>query len=391
MSADRSPAARPEARRRSDVPRRALDVPAGFPDGYATGPGARDALLVLSALRGIKPYRLHELAWSEGTAEASLAAIRGGVAGSEDDQEWARTLRPRDIERTAEASGARFVPFGDEEYLPELIELQHDPPVALFVRGCRLTDLPERVSVVGARNCSPLGNEVAMSIGAGLAGVGICVVSGAARGIDAASHRGALSVGGVSVAVLGSGHDQPYPKASAELLERIAETGAVVSEYAPGVVAEPFRFPARNRIVAALGAALVVVEGAERSGSTISVDHALDLGRDVYAVPGSVTSPLAHVPLSLIREGATMIRGVDDLLDDLGYGERLRHEAPPSLAGDELAVYEALAGGTLPDAIARATDLSLATVTTVLLTLELKGLVRAVAGRYERRVESRRA
>lgn len=377
---------RSDAMRRSDVPRRALDVPAGFPDGYASGERARDALLVLSALRGIKPYQLHELAWSEATAEASLAAIRGGAAGSRADQEWARALDPSTVERDAEELGARFVTPVDDEYLPVFLELLHDPPVALYVSGSSLTELPERVAVVGARNCSPTGNEVAMSIGAGLGGVGVCVVSGAARGIDAASHRGALNSGGTSIAVLGSGHDLPYPKGSSELVQRIAASGAVVSEYAPGVVAEPFRFPARNRLVAALGCALVVVEGAHGSGSMISVDHALDLGRDVFAVPGPVTSPLAEIPLSLIRDGATMIRGAEDLLDDLGYSARLLLEPPPNLQSDERRVFEALGASGLPDAISAATALSLPAVTTILLSLELKGLVRSSGGRYERRV-----
>ncbi|HVF07029.1 MAG TPA: DNA-processing protein DprA, partial [Actinomycetota bacterium] len=323
-------------------------MPPGFPDGYASGDGAREALLVLSALRGIKPYQLHELAWSEGTAQASLAAIRMGAAASEADRAWARELDPASVEREAAALGVRFVTPADDEYLPVFLELLHDPPVALYVSGTRLTELPERVSVVGARNCSPTGNEVAMSIGAGLGGVGVCVVSGAARGIDAASHRGALTSGGTSIAVLGSGHDLPYPKASSELVSRVAAAGAAVSEYAPGVPAEPFRFPARNRLVAALGRALVVVEGAHGSGSMISVDHALDLGREVFAVPGPVTSPLAEIPLALIREGATMIRGADDLLDDLGYTARLRLEPPPNLEGDELRVYEALGASGLP-------------------------------------------
>jgi DNA processing protein len=372
--------------RRPDVPRRALDVPPGFPDGYAIGPRARPALLVLSALRGIKPYQLHELAWTEGTAEASLAAIRAGAAGSESDHVWARVLDPSAIEHDAERLGARFVTPADEEYLPVFLELQHDPPVALFVAGRSLVDLADRVAVVGARNCSPLGNEVAMSIGAALGGVGACVVSGAARGIDAASHRGALQVEGESIAVLGSGHDLPYPKASRDLLARIEASGAVISEYAPGVEAEPYRFPARNRLVAALGRALVVVEGAHGSGSMISVEHALDLGRDVFAVPGPVTSPLAEVPLTLIREGATMIRGADDLLDDLGYGAKLMVAPPPNLVGDEALVFGALGASAMADTIAAATGLPTASVITVLLSLELKGLVRNSGGRYERRI-----
>jgi DNA processing protein len=375
----------PRPTRRTDVPRRALDVPPGFPDGYADGASARDALLVLSALRGIKPYQLHELAWSEGTAEGSLAAIRAGRAGSEADQVWSRAIDPRAVDDQARALGARFVTPIDEEYLPVFLDLQYDPPVALYVSGRPLASLADRVAVVGARNCSPLGNEVAMSIGAGLGGVGVCVVSGAARGIDAAAHRGALSVGGTSIAVLGSGHDLPYPTGSTELVGRIGAAGAVVSEYAPGVVAEPFRFPARNRLVAALGRALVVVEGASGSGSTISVDHALDLGRDVFAVPGPVSSPLAEVPLGLIREGATMIRGADDLLDDLGYSARLLTGPPPHLEGDERVVYESLGTSGLTDAIASACGLPLPAVTTALVGLELKGLVRNVGGRFERR------
>jgi len=376
----------PRATRRTDVPRRALDVPPGFPEGYASGAQARQALLVLSALRGIKPFQLHELAWAEGTAEASLAKIRAGAAGSEADQVWARKLDPIEIERDAERLGARFLTPADEEFLPVFLELLHDPPVALYVSGRSLAGLADRVAVVGARNCSSLGNEVAMSIGAGLGGVGACVVSGAARGIDAASHRGALQVGGTSIAVLGSGHDLPYPKGSRDLLARIEASGAVVSEYAPGVEAEPFRFPARNRLVAALVRALVVVEGAHGSGSMISVEHALDLGRDVFAVPGPVTSPLAEVPLALIREGATMIRGADDLLDDLGYGERLLVEPPPNLEGDEAAVFGAVGASATADTVAVATGLSMASVITALLSLELKGLVRNAGGRYERRL-----
>jgi DNA processing protein len=368
------------------MPRRALDVPPGFPEGYASGADARAALLVLSALRGIKPFQLHELAWAEGTAEASLAAIRAGKAGSDADQVWARQLDPGEIGRDAKRLGARFLTPADEEYLSVFLELLHDPPVALYVSGRPLTCLADRVAVVGARNCSPLGNELAMSIGAGLGGVGACVVSGAARGIDAASHRGALQVGGTSIAVLGSGHDLPYPKGSRDLLTRIEASGAVVSEYAPGVEAEPFRFPARNRLVAALARALVVVEGAHGSGSMISVDHALDLGRDVFAVPGPVTSPLAEVPLALIREGATMIRGADDLLDDLGYGERLSVEPPRNLEGDEAAIFSAIGASATADAIAAAIRLPLASVITALLSLEMKGLVRNAGGRYERRL-----
>jgi len=211
-------------------------------------------------------------------------------------------------------------------------------------------------------------------------------VSGAARGIDAASHRGALAGGGRTIAVLGSGIDMPYPRSSVDLIARIAAEGSVVSEYAPGVPAEPHRFPARNRIVAGLASALVVVEGAAGSGSRISVDHALDLGREVFAVPGPVTSPLSEVPLELIRDGATLIRGADDLLADLGIdGVRETVEDPPiELPPDEVRVWATLATASLPDAVARGARLSIPEAVAALVRLELRGLIRSSGGRYER-------
>jgi DNA processing protein len=372
---------------------RAVDVPPppGFPPGFGRGVRERDAVLVLASLRGIEPRRLHELAWERGTAAASLAAIQDGEAGSDNDRAFASEADPVAIATRTEELGARFVVPGDGEYLPSLFDLQADPPIGLWVRGGSLLDLTQAVSVVGARNCSKLGNEMAHAIGAGLGSAGMCVVSGAARGIDAAGHRGALAVGGTSIAVLASGLDTPYPKGSAQLLARIEASGAVISEYAPGVEAEPFRFPARNRLVATLGQALVVVEGAAHSGSMISVDHALDLGRDVYAVPGAVTSPLAEVPLALIREGATMIRGVDDLLNDLGF-EAMPPDATPSDLDDrERRAWEALVEPSPPDLLARRSGLEPHEAVAALVTLELRRLVRSVGGRYERRLVVHRA
>jgi DNA processing protein len=359
-------------------------TPPGFPDGFAATSDDRRALLVLASLRGSSPGSLHDLAWSEGCASACLAAVVRGVAGSEADQAFARSADQVAIEAAVADDGARFVAPGDAEYLPALLDLQTDPPLGLFVRGRSLLEMPQRVAVVGARNCSTLGNEVAMDIGAGLGAAGVCVVSGAARGIDAASHRGALAAGGPSIAVLGSGLDAPYPRGSAQLLEHIAAGGAVVSEYPPGVQAEPFRFPARNRIVAALGRALVVVEGADGSGSMISVGHALELGREVFAVPGPVTSPLAHVPLALIREGATMIRGADDLLDDLGLEPGPILEPPPDLPVTQRRVFDAVVVPEIADAIAARAGMPVGETLAALLELEIRGLVRSIGGRFER-------
>lgn len=362
------------------------DVPPGWPEGFARGAAGRRDLLRLATLRGITPRALHTLAWREGTARACAAAVRAGRAGSEHDRTWIDRVDPEQVQRATEACGASFVAFGNAAYPEDLADLLHDPPGWLFVLGRPLGPRAFRVAVVGARRCSALGREVSHDIGRRLAGAGICVVSGAASGIDAAAHRGALAAPGPTVAVLGCGIDVAYPASNRELLRQIREAGTVVSEYPPGTPAEPHHFPSRNRIVAALGAALVVVEGARKSGSRISVEHALDLGRDVFAVPGPVSSPLSQTPLELIRDGATLIRGADDLLADLGVGDAIdvTGSPAPNLPEHERRAYDALTALALPDAVARTSGLAIPDAVTALIGLELRGLVRSTGGRYER-------
>ena len=197
-------------------------------------------------------------------------------------------------EQRLAAAGLRFVGRGAAVF-PGLLRSIHDPPPGLFLRGAADPELLSRpaVAVVGARACSGYGAAVARSLARDLAAAGLVVVSGLARGIDAEAHRGALEAGGTTVAVLGCGIDRDYPAAHRELAHRIAETGLIVSEYAPGVEPAPWRFPARNRIVAGLCAATVVVEARERSGALITADLALEEGREVFAVPGEITSSLS--------------------------------------------------------------------------------------------------
>jgi DNA processing protein len=373
------------------VPDEAPPRPTAYPDGFAASPQDRRALIVLSALSGMTARTLLEVAGREGSAARCLAAVLAGRAGSPGDREWAPKVQADVLDRGLEACGARMVVWGDAEYPPGLTELT-DPPAALYVRGRDLRSMRPAVAVVGSRRCSALGREVATGLGSGLAAVGVCVVSGAARGIDTASHRGALDAAGTTVAVLGSGIDVLYPPGSRRLLHEIEAAGAVVSEYPPAVTAEPWRFPARNRIVAGLARALVVVEGAGRSGSMITVEHALELGREVFAVPGPITSPLSEVPLAMIRDGAVMVRGTDDLLDDLGFHDRPpAADGPPGLPDDERRVFERLAGPSLPDAVARGAGVSIPEAVAALIRLELRGLVRNVGGRYERRLSPRAA
>ena len=288
-----------------------------WPGGFVNTQGDRSALMVLLHLASLTARRLLEVAQERRTAASCLEAVLGGGAASDADRALAGTISPDEVTSALHSVGARLVAVGDPGYPPELLDLS-DPPAGLFVRGHPLDDLTPRVAMVGARNCSPSGREVAASLARALAEAGACVVSGGARGIDAAAHRGAMRGGGRTISVLGCGIDILYPGQNRALLAEIARSGAVVSEYPPGTPAEPFRFPARNRIVAALARALVVVEGAKGSGSMITADHALDLGRQIFAVPGAVNNPLAQVPLELIREGAVMIRSAHDLLADIG-------------------------------------------------------------------------
>ncbi|HEX6230212.1 MAG TPA: DNA-processing protein DprA [Actinomycetota bacterium] len=363
-----------------------------WPDGFVGGEEDRRALLVLSALQGITPRRLIEVAAVAGSAAATLAEVREGRAGSANDQRFARSIDPDRIAAAASACGARVVTWGSPEY-PSALAHVHDPPSLLYVVGGGLPDPTRAVAVVGSRRCTGLGREIARSIGRGLSLAGLTVVSGAARGIDSAAHEGALDGaregGDGTVAVLGCGIDVGYP--SRRLLERICGDGALVSEFAPGTPPEPHRFPARNRIVAGLAGATVVVEGAEGSGSMITAEHAMEFGRDVFAVPGAVNNPLSSVPLQLIRDGATMIRGVEDLLLDLGAGlAPAPVEERADLSAAERAVLRELAGPTLPERVAGALGMRVPEVVAVLMGLELRGLVRSVGGRFESTLEAPR-
>lgn len=358
--------------------------PRGWPAGFGSGPDERRAILTLSELRGLRPLAVHATAWSAGSAVGCVAAVRAGRLGSARDREWLERVDPAATEAAVERAGARFLTPADREYDDALNDLR-DPPAGLFLLGRPLADRRERVAIVGARRCTALGRDVAEDLARALVAAGLGVVSGAAHGIDAAAHRGALQAAGRTVAVLGSGIDVHYPAGNRDLIARIVGSGTVVSEYPPGVPAEPQRFPARNRLVVALARALVVVEGAAKSGSRISVDHALDLGRDVFAVPGPVNSPLAETPLEMIRDGATLIRGADDLLHDLGIDPAAPPPPPPDLDAAERRVWRALSLVSLPDAIAREAGLAIPDAVTTLIQLELRGLIVSHGGRYERR------
>jgi DNA processing protein len=282
------------------------------------------------------------------------------------------------------ADDIRWVARSDPAF-PTRLRAIHDPPPGLFVRGAGDADLLDRlgVAIVGARSCSDYGAHVARSFAEALARTDVVVVSGLARGVDGWAHRGALDGGGKTIAVLGCGIDRDYPRAHAALASRIVETGLIVSEYPPGVEPAPWRFPARNRIVAGLAAATVVVEARERSGALITADLALEEGREVLAVPGEITASLSRGSNALLRAGATPATSVADVLAAVGVEPP--ESTPPSLTPAAQAALAAVgAGAATADEVVHATSLEPPAVAAALMELELAGVVRESAGVYRR-------
>ncbi|HYV20873.1 MAG TPA: DNA-processing protein DprA [Verrucomicrobiae bacterium] len=297
----------------------------------------------------------------------------------------------------------------DDPGYPPLLKGTADPPGVLYMRGGISADDRLAIAVVGARRATPHGLELARGIGADLARAGFTVVSGLARGIDAAAHRGALEGGGRTVAVLGSGIDRIYPEEHEALARSIAQRGALVSERAPGDAPLAAHFPQRNRIIAGMAWATVVVEGTHNSGSLITANLALEEGRLVFAVPGNVGEPNAEGTNALLRSGAHCCRGAGDVLEDLGpmivetaaqvaaarrpsadAGAAVRNgdgvsgtpSAGADTSPDERAVIAALARtrGKDAEAIGRATGLAPQALSVALLGLELRGIVATSPG-----------
>ncbi|MBS1675879.1 MAG: DNA-protecting protein DprA [Actinobacteria bacterium] len=270
----------------------------------------------------------------------------------------------------------------DDRYPPGLRDAA-DAPWALLGRGglalLEAIEPQAAVTIVGSRRASSYGREVARDLARELATAGLVVVSGLAFGVDACAHRGALDAGGKTIAVLGCGPDTSYPAAHRGLWRAISETGAVISELPPGSTPWRWSFPARNRVMAALAGMTVVVEAAARSGSLITADLAVELGRDLGAVPGPVTSPASAGPNELLAGGACVVRGPQDVLDAmLGVGVRPVQRIGPRLDGDLAIVLGAIeAGETNADSAALAVDLPPPRASAALARLELLGYVAA--------------
>jgi DNA processing protein len=288
--------------------------------------------------------------------------------------------------RNLDDAGFRWLARSDPSF-PARLRAIHDPPPGLFLRGHADPGLLARtaVAIVGARSCTDYGAHVARSLGRELAAAGVIIISGLARGVDGWAHRGALDPGAATVAVLGCGIDRDYPRAHSALAGQIGERGLLISEYPPGVAPAPWRFPARNRIVAGLAVAIVVVEARERSGALITADLALEEGREVLAVPGEITSALSRGTNALIRLGATPVTCPEDVLEAIGVEPPAVASENAPLGGVPGAVLETLdTGATTADEVARATGLASGAVSAALVELELAGLVEVRAGIYRR-------
>ncbi len=281
------------------------------------------------------------------------------------------------------AAGGRLVPIDAAEY-PAPLRQVHDAPLHLIAKGTPLTAGPA-VAIVGARRATSYGREIAERLAAGLADAGVTVVSGLARGIDSAAHEGALMARGRTVAVLGSGIDVVYPSEHADLAARITATGTLLSELPVGTAPLPAHFPARNRILAGMTQGTIVIEAAERSGSLITARLANEHGREVFAVPGRVDSPLSYGAHILIRDGATLVRELDDVLAEIAPALRSRAGSAPDAVGapdgDAAGLVEILAAGPLSaDDLVRASGRTPQEIIANLLDLELRGVVRRDPG-----------
>jgi DNA processing protein len=363
-------------------------------------------LLALSLVPGLGPRLTQALLDRFGSAAAARRATAAELEdvphiGSKLARSFAEALRTVDpqaeLDRVAQF-GVTLLPLSSPDYPARLKDLP-DAPHLLYARGSFVSADASAVAIVGSRNCTPYGQRTATRLAAGLARAGYTVVSGLALGIDGAGHRGALEGGGRTVAVLAGGLSSIYPPAHADLAEQVVKAGALVSESPMLMEPQKGMFHARNRLISGLAQAVVIIEANDRSGALITARHGAEQGRDVFAVPANVDSPHSSGSLRLLRDGAKLIRGVDDLLEDLNGLRTATAEAlpvtplapppavpPPALDPAQQRVWDLLAEARHADEITRSLGLPASELNKLLLTMEMKKLIRRAPGNvYERR------
>ena len=346
----------------------------------------RDLMLGLGCVENLNYPTLKKLTSAFGSLQAAAGAdeaslVRSGLV----TERLAGHIKYRSkaseidaVKRRMKETDVQYVTLADEEY-PKLLKTLYDPPLAIFYRGTLPADDTMTMAIVGARKCTVHGYQTAKILSKGIAAAGFSIISGMARGIDSAAHQGALEIGRETIAVLGCGVDVCYPRENTELYYEIQAHGCLISELPPGTAPEGRHFPRRNRLIAALSRGIVIVEARKRSGSFITVEQGLTLGKDVYAVPGRPDDPLSEGCNALIRDGAKLITCAGDVLDEYSMQAKLMKKTGIALDNSEKLVYASIC--LVPrsvDELSEMTALSVSRVARILVSLEMKGAVRQI-------------
>ena len=354
---------------------------------------SREALVALNLLPDIGPVRVRNLLSRFGSAQAVLAATQAdlsqvdkvGFKAANNIIRW-RELIDLDGElRRIDQFGANIVTTDDSEY-PALLCQIYDPPLVLYVWGTLRPEDAYAIAMVGTRQSTLYGRQTTERLARQLAASGVTVVSGGARGIDSASHEGALQSGGRTIAVLGTGLDIVYPAENVKLYQRIAEQGAVITQFPFGRKGDKQSFPIRNRIVAGMTQGTVVVEANRASGALITANFAAEYGRTVYAVPGRVDSPRSAGCHDLIKDGARLCESAEDVLAEFAHLQAIEPEESeipmPTLSHPEQQIFNVLTHEEMQqDEIIHRSELPAAQVSVALLQLEIKKLIQQHPGR----------
>jgi DNA processing protein len=388
-----------------------MPVPSSLPDTFREH-------LALALIPGLGPKLTAALLERFGSASAARQATPAQLLsvphiGDKLAAALAAAMRSVDVEpelRLMEKHGATVVPLGFPGYPPPLSKVPAPPPL-LYFRGEWVETYTNAIGIVGSRSCTSYGLKVAAQLAKGLSRAGFTIISGLARGIDAAAHKAALEVGGRTVAALAGGFSKIYPPEHTDLANEIADgRGCLITETPMGMDPQPGMFPARNRIISGLSRAVIVVEADIRSGALITARHAAEQGREVYAVPGPVDASASAGCLDLIRRGARLVRSADDVIEDLkgisvadysdlasGGRQSAVEETPhvprsepqlppPVLDSMQQSIFDALASRRHADELTRELGLAVSDLSRTLMQLEMKKLVRRLPGNfYERR------
>ena len=375
-----------------------------------TGRKKIQSWLALSLVPGMGPVTCNKLVAHFGSPEKVLAASSPNLTAvaslrkeslaalSGEGRQHLEELANKEIERAAEKNIA-IIPCDDPLY-PALLKNIHDPPVVLYVLGAPELLTCRGVGIVGSRAATHYGKDIAQQMAGSLSRQGFTIISGLALGIDTAAHNGALAAEGKTIAVLGCGLDIVYPPSNHNLYKRIASAGAVVSEYPLGTKPDSFRFPARNRIISGLSLGIVVVEAANRSGSLITASHALEQGREVFAVPGRIDSVKSAGTHTLLQQGAKLVHSINDIVEEFPANVFQQSVEEAGMEEDEQVFFENLSQeeaelfefiGVYPrtfDEIIKDSGFTAQRINEVLLLLELKGMVQTLPGKSYQRVTS---